>query len=154
MLLYIIDGFNLIHKVPALKNSSFVHRDLLYYLKHHRLTGSTNNKVIVVFDGCANSDVAGERMMRVVFGCERSADEVIKEYLRTVKNTSEIVVVSDDREIRSATRAAGARALHCSEFLGIKKERQPKETAGNEKEISYPLQREITEEMRKVWLKE
>lgn len=154
MLRYIIDGFNLVHKVPALKESARVHCDLIHYLAHHRFTGSANNKVIIVFDGYPKEGVTTGKSARVIFSCARSADEVIKELLNTADTPSETVVVSDDGEIRNAVRAAGARSLRCSEFLGAKKEQKSLKTGENEKEISYPLQREITEEMRRIWLKE
>ena len=40
--------------------------------------------------------------------------------------------------------------MRTADFLKIKK----KDNQEKEKEISYTLQREITEDMRKVWLKE
>ena len=51
MLTYIIDGFNLLHKIRGLKNSYTPQQDLIKYIRSNRLTGSSNNRVIIVFDG-------------------------------------------------------------------------------------------------------
>ena len=150
MLVYIIDGFNLVHRVKSLKNSTTPHRDLIRYIRTNKLTGSKNNKVIVVFDGRVNDDALREKGdFEVVFSGQISADEVIKKRLEKIKNKSETVVVSDDRQIREATKRQGARSYRIADFTKTKKKSER-----SEKEISYGLQYEITEELRRIWLKE
>ena len=56
MLQYIIDGWNLIHKIPSIKNSSTPKKDFVFYIKKHKITGSKNNKVLIVFDGKIDLD--------------------------------------------------------------------------------------------------
>lgn len=146
MLVYIIDGFNLIHKISSLKNSSSCHLDLIHYIKKNRLTGSKNNRVIIIFDGKRNEEAAGEREFEVIFSETRSADEVIKEKMRKIKNKSCVVVISDDREIRDYARTEQVRSSFLSDFIKIKNKK-----IEQEKNISYSLQREITEQLRKVW---
>ncbi|MBU2045056.1 MAG: NYN domain-containing protein [Candidatus Omnitrophica bacterium] len=153
MLVYIIDGYNLIHQVPALKKSDTPQRDLVAYIQKNRLTGSRNNKLIIVFDG--NLDLELKANCRgfcelVGSGPEQSADELIKNRVKAAKSRSEVVVVTNDREIISAIRKSGARSLPVSGFIK-KKKAEPKPEA---KDISYSLQHEITEEMRKIWLKD
>jgi predicted RNA-binding protein with PIN domain len=149
MLLYIIDGFNIVHKVPSLKNSFTPHRDLIHYIKRNRLTGSRNNKVIIVFDGRTVRDIR-ESEFEVVFSGDVSADEVIKNKVDKVRNKSEVIVVSDDREIREYVRKVRVSSVRVADFIKTKKRKFKK----NDKEISYSLQREITEELKKIWLKE
>ncbi len=149
MLVYIIDGFNLIHKIPALKNSSFPRRELIHYIRIHRLTGSRNNRVVIVFDGWANPEVSLGKEYRLVFSRERKADELITEIVRRSKPKSEIIVVSDDRQIRRTVSREGARVCGTLDFIKTK----AKLPLEKDKELSYTLQREITEEMRRVWLK-
>jgi len=149
MLAYIIDGFNLIHKIPVLKNSNNPHWGLIQFIKVNKLTGSRNNKVIVVFDGGPNSEAAGETDFEVVFSQNKSADEIIEAILKRAKNKGETIVVSDDREIRSFVKREGAKSCRTTDFIKIK----DKEKKEEDKEISYSLQNEITEEMRKIWLK-
>jgi predicted RNA-binding protein with PIN domain len=148
MLVYIIDGFNLIHKIASLKRSVSPHRDLIRYIKEKRLTGSKNNRVIIVFDGKINEDLKRVGDFEIVFSGDRSADEVIKEKIEKIRAKSEVIVVSDDREIREAVKIEGARSLPVLDF--ISRERRKKREA--DKEISYTLAREITEELRKIWL--
>lgn len=151
MLVYIIDGFNLLHKIEVLKTSINPHRDLIEYIRSNKLTGSRTNKVIIVFDGSTNWRVGREKEYEVIFSQEKSADTVIKERLREIKNISEVVVVSDDREIKDAAKRLRARVLTTGEFIK-RKTKQIDNT--QEKGISYVLQREITEELRKVWFGE
>ena len=89
MLRYIIDAFNLVHRVKSLKNSDTPHRDLIRYIRTNKLTGSKNNKVIVVFDGRINDDALREKGdFEVVFSGQISADEIIKKRVDKIKNKS------------------------------------------------------------------
>ena len=58
-------------------------------------------------------------------------------------------MVSDDRQIRDNTKKDGARSSRIADFLKTKKKPQR-----SEKDISYSVQHEITEELRRLWLKE
>lgn len=150
MLVYIIDAFNLIHKVASLKNSNTPHCDLIYYIKKNKLTGSNNNKVIIVFDGNVNLQVKREEgRFEVLFSGKESADEIIKRRISKIRNKSETIVVSDDREIKDAAKRERTRLCSISDFIKTKKKEQ-----AMEKEISYTVQKEITEELRKIWLGE
>jgi len=150
MLVYVIDGFNVIHKINQLRNSNNPHLGLIRYLQAYELTGSRNNRVIIVFDGGPNRDAIREKgSFEVFFSQDQSADDLIKVKLSQFKRTSEVVVVSDDREIRNAAKKFGARICRTADFLlKVKKQKSNKEGS---KEISYVLQHEITEELRKIW---
>ena len=157
MLLYIIDGFNLVHKVPSLKQSDDPQPQLIQYLKEHKLTGSRNNKATVVFDGWARIQIPKEPGFEVIFGCDRSADDIIKERIAKIKKTSqyplsEVIVVSDDREIRDFAKKLGAVSRGITDFLKINNSKS--RSKEDSKEISYPLQKEITDELRRIWLEE
>jgi len=146
MLVYIIDGFNLAHKIPQVKKSADIHLDLIRYIKSKKLTGSRNNKVTVVFDGRTDPEAAKEAVFKVIFSGPVSADDIIKDKVRKAKNKKQIVVVSDDREIRDFVKSQGARVCNVMDF--VKTDKRAKKEG---KEISYALQNEITEEMRKIW---
>jgi len=116
----------------------------------NKLTGSRNNKVVIVFDGSFNLAASQEKGdYELVFSQSLSADELIHKKLKSLSNKSQVLVVSDDREIRDFTKREGARSLRIHEFVKIKQSQTPEG-----KEINYSLQREITEEMRKIWLKD
>ena len=85
MLLYIIDGFNLVHKIPSVVRSDIPQLELILYIKKHKLTGSHNNKVIVVFDGAFQIEAKREAEFEVIFSGERSADELIKARIDILK---------------------------------------------------------------------
>jgi predicted RNA-binding protein with PIN domain len=154
MLLYIIDGFNLVHKIPSVKKSNIPQLELIHYIKNHKLTGSRNNKVVVVFDGSLQIEAKREAEFEVVFSGGRSADDLIKARIDKIKSSkyplSELIVVSDDREIRDYAKKQGVVSERAVDFI------KPANTAVSEdsKDISYPLQKEITDELRKIWLKE
>ncbi len=119
---YIIDGYNVIrHPEFPLSRS----KDpapcavLLKQIKLRRLCGSPKNRIIIVLDGyapgeegCARNDIA-----QIIFSGDETADERIKKILEKPGNPADIVVVSDDREIRFFARASGARVLGVEEFI-------------------------------------
>ena len=149
MLVYIIDGFNLIYRVTSLKNSSAPHWALINYIRENKSTGSGNNKTIIVFDGKPNLEAIQQRgRFEIFFSGESTADSLIKKRLSRMKNKKEVVVVSDDREVRDDAKAQGARICRIADFIKVKEKQKERE-----KEISPALAREITEEMKKIWLK-
>jgi len=150
MLVYIIDGFNLIHKVPKLKNSSFPQKALVDYIRLNKLTGSRNNQVVIVFDGYMPAGItAKEAGFKILFSAAKSADELIKSKVASTRQKSEVVVVSDDRQIKDFIKLQGARSLGTLDFIKKKPKKMPVE---GDKDISYSLQYEITEDLRKSLL--
>lgn len=153
MLLYIIDGFNLVHKIPTVKKSNEPRRDLINYILNNKLTGSLNNKVIVAFDGYPpdNFSWQGQGNLKVVFSGELSADAVIMRRLQNMPNKPEVVVVSDDREIRDAAKLAGAKICRTGDFIH-RANNSKLSSNSEEKSINRALEKEITDELRKHWL--
>jgi len=164
---FIIDGFNVVHKIPALAHSQEPHIALINYIKHKKLSGSNRNKVMIVFDGSINNDAAKEREFAIRFSLERSADDLIKAQVQTAAHKAQVVVVSDDREIRDFSKLSGAGIMSVAEFAHTSKpldqtagarsqagKRVSRPQLSENKEISYTTQREITEELKKIWLKE
>jgi predicted RNA-binding protein with PIN domain len=148
MLTYLIDAFNVIHKVSQLTNSSVPRSDFVNYIRKNNLTGSANNKVIIVFDGYPPVSDQPFGQYDVVFSCDATADDIIKKKAGNYKNKKELVVVTDDRAIRDHVRQLGAGLLSAADFLN--KAKKPGKSSGREA-ISDSLQREITEAMRKIW---
>lgn len=144
MLVYIIDGFNLIHKVSQLKISPQPHLDLIQYIRKNKFTGSRVNRVIIVFDGGISWPAKQEKEFEIIFGCGRSADDIIKQKVSSIKNKSQVLVVSDDYEIRRDIKAQGARSLPIADFV----KRKIKTQDLQDEQISYSLQKEITDELR------
>jgi len=156
MLWYIIDGWNLIYKVPSIKNSAYPKREFVAFIKRERITGSKNNKVTIVFDGRIDVDfIRAESTFEIMFSGEGSADDIICKKASLFKNKTLIRVVTDDREIISQVKLMGAGVMKASEFLDKAKTRKNNiKTKDTDKKISYADQQSINNDMRKIWLKD
>lgn len=148
MLVYIIDAFNVIHKIATLRNSNNPHDNFIHYVNNNTLTGSSKNKTIIIFDGQFHP-TANNYGYKIMFSNERSADELIKEELARLNHKSEVIVVSDDNEVRRNAKINNARAVSVNDFT-----KKTKTIRVDTKEISYAAQKEITDELRKIWLNE
>lgn len=124
---------------------------LIHFLESSRPQGSFKNKVTVVFDGQAG--IIGRTAsspIAVIFSKGGSADDKIRALVGQTANKKNMVVVTDDRELRYAVRALGAKVEGVQEFLSKKKPQKPTEQA---KYISKNLESKITSELEEVWLK-
>jgi len=103
----------------------------------------------------------------VLFSSGESADEHIKRIVSESPAPKRIVVVTDDKEIRSFVRCLGASVFRVEEFLGkmpgVSRKKRPAWPAGRpdpkrepspleSKHISKTVEYQITSEMRKIWL--
>lgn len=152
MLRYYIDGYNLLHRIPELDDSPSPQGELVRFIKKHRLTGSHNNSVVIVFDGHEPPGMPAERSYSIVFSEGRSADDVIKERVAKTKNRSQVVVVSDDREIRDCARGDGATVCRIDEFLSRASGSSHKDDEDS-KDLAPSSMMDITDELKKIWLK-
>ncbi len=149
MLQFIIDGYNLVHKIAKIKESASPCHQLLSFVYKNKLTGSTRNEVWVVFDGRKPPYDILDFQYKVVFSNEGSADDLIIEKVKKAKNKKQVLIVTDDRELGYKVKLLGARVCRVDKFISKKEKPQRKES---EKEINYSDRRQITEEMRRVWL--
>ena len=149
---YLIDGFNLFHKIRVLEDSTTPRSDLVQYIRRNKLTGSHNNRVTIVFDGFETAELQVDPEYRIVFSEKRTADDVIKEIIRGVRHKRDVVVVSDDNEIRNAAREEGAQVRGTQEFLESKKSRRPKgRHEDDDRKLSPSQMMDITDEFKKIW---
>jgi predicted RNA-binding protein with PIN domain len=165
---YIIDGYNIINH-PSFSNLHKKIKDsrfaLLEFIKHKRLCGSSKNSITVVFDGypkytAEKTDTAG---INVIFSRQDSADERIKRMVENSGDFKNIVVVSDDKEIRFFVKSVGAKAKGVEEFVNpanlaqarIKRKGRLKDEGDIVGlELTFSQRHKINEELRKIWLKE
>lgn len=159
---FVIDGYNLIKQTSVLNkiNLEDSREALIRFLKISRPQG--NNPVTVVFDGIEGGfycrDISG---IEVIFSSHQSADDKIKRMVERSPNPKNMVVVTNDREIRSFAQAHLSQIKKVEEFLA---KVNPLDTtrarhAGvrpyeDNKILSPQKASEITEEMKKVWLKQ
>lgn len=154
MLQYILDAFNLTRSgaVGRLADSNDEHRDLIYFISEKHLTGSTRNRVTIIFDGHQPAGFRNPQpRFQIRFSNNLTADEVIRKLVAGHKQPGNLIVVSDDREIRDCVGALGARTVGSREFLTGGR-RMP--AGGGDKKLDPGLGREITDELSRYWLDE
>jgi len=119
----------------------------------------------VVFDGYPNlsSRNLDEFDINVIFSRKETADARIKQIVQTQGNPRNVVVVSDDKEIKFFIKSAGARSMGVEEFIqpaskqagriGSKKKLQDEERDLIKTELSYTQMDKINQELKAIWLK-
>lgn len=150
---YLIDGFNLYHQIRVLEDSKTPRSDLVQYIRRNKLTGSKNNRVTIVFDGYETAELHVDPEYHIIFSDSRTADDVIKEIIRGVRHKRDVVVVSDDNEIRNAAREEGAQVWGTQQFLTSKKSRRSKGEEEDDRGLSPSQMMDITDEFKKIWNK-
>jgi len=120
------------------------------------LTGSPKNKVIVVFDGYPDAEEAAgvntNTAVGIIFSREMTADERIRRMVEHAGNRKNIVVVSDDKEIRFFVRASGAKPLCVKDFVVDRKNSRKKEEDLWDAKLGFAQMHKINEELRQIWL--
>ncbi len=116
---YLIDGHNLIPKIPGLSLSAEDDEMRLVQMLQ-RFAARRNTRVEVYFDRAAPGD-AGRRafgaVQAVFIPRDRTADQAIAGRLRALgKTAANWTVVSSDREVQQAARWARARVVPSEAF--------------------------------------
>ena len=161
---FLIDGYNIIQQIPLLAQKALEdgRQGLINLIEDYRPQGSLNNSVTIIFDGKAGmyGDIHQSGFVKVIFAIGESADDKIIQLVSESKNSKQVVVVTDDRDIQYHIRALGAKVLKVKEFIG--KVRPFKESVGRKniqgtrkdstKLIPKTLEHEITSEFERIWL--
>jgi predicted RNA-binding protein with PIN domain len=161
----LIDGYNVIRKIPCLAASSLeAEREaLVRFIEERRPQGSSRNSVTVVFDG--SEDVCGWPAMggtvRVLFSRGESADDLIKRLIEQDAGVKEAVLVSDDMELVRFARHSGAQAWSVAMFAARGRKNapgaRPAVRPGGErpegKVISGALESRVNRELEALWLR-
>ncbi len=157
---YIIDAYNLINHPqfnPPSRGSPGVQASLVEFIRMNKLTGSRQNKVILVFDGYpkAGQEIPEEPGMLCLFSGLIEADEKIKRLVEESDSPQNIIVVSDDRQVQSGARILRAQTCGVKEFICGKKNKGKAALGGedeDEEKISYSKMQNINAELKKRWL--
>ncbi|MDD5129915.1 MAG: NYN domain-containing protein [Candidatus Omnitrophica bacterium] len=158
---YVIDACNLINHPafkPAGKSTTSIQHTLADFIKLNRLSGSKNNKVVLVFDGYPPraEEAPFEDNLYCLFSRAKEADELIKEMVERSASPKNIVVVSDDKEVRLVSRLLHAQVCGVEEFIcGRKNNKRASAVspAAEDFKLSYAKMQKIDEEMKKRWLR-
>jgi predicted RNA-binding protein with PIN domain len=156
---YILDGYNII------KNSSFKRikklKDqrvaLLMMLKEKKSYLGKKSKITVVFDGKKdNFDISyrKDEDIEIVFTHNESADDWIKDKVKSLKDVKDTVVVSDDKEIIFFVKSYVKSYMGVEEFMEKFSPSKAKPDDFIKPELSYKEILEINEELKRIWIKE
>lgn len=116
MQLYIIDGNNLIGKIPSLKNFSDKQsaRERLALMIERYFYGKKLN-VSLHFDGFEIEPIKISGI-KIKYSLSRPADELIKKEIENLNTGKSTTVVSSDLEIISFAKVCGCRIIKSEEF--------------------------------------
>lgn len=152
MLHYLIDGYNVIRQMSFLSGKTLrgEREGLIRFIEQKKPQGK--NEITIIFDGQkgVSSPPLPNNEIKVIFTKNISADEKIKKMVEK-RDAKQMVVVSDDKDIKFYVRSLGAKVLSVKEFIekGLPKK---KRISPQEKKLP-PQTREITEELERLWLK-
>jgi len=112
---YWFDGNNLIgQSAAAARADSQARRAFLSTLHSYHRSGG--GKFLVYFDGDDAERSASPPGVSVRYSAPVSADEAMLQRLREIGNPSEVIVVTNDRDLRARCRQQGAAVLTWQEF--------------------------------------
>lgn len=155
---YIIDGLNVIktsfikkyETISIEKGKEFLIDILERYKGKHPSIDFT-----IVFDGFASQiKFSTQRRIKIIYSCDITADEKIREMLENKRNKNQIFVVSDDVQIREFTKILGANPLKVMEFLELVypiERKDKREKILKEKEIDYSIKVKIEKELENFY---
>lgn len=165
---YILDGYNIVHQMPVDLESEIdvQRRQLVSFIETKRPLGSPQNKVTIIFDGgpgLSGRIRTSNPNLSVLFSGESTADDWIKQMVEDSSNKKQVIVVTDDREIKYAVGASGSKAISVKKFLSMgklsasseRRSRTSKVRSGTSPSKSIPagVEAQINEELKKIWLK-
>ena len=161
---YLLDGNNIIHQIPklALKKFEDQRRAFVQWIEIRRPQGSLKNRVTVIFDGRPGRDGSIQSsIVEVKFSGDDSADNVIRHFVEESAGKKNIIVVTNDRDIKYSVRKEGAAVWSVEEFMAklesSTKTREERRVTGSPsagKAITKVMEHEINVEFEKIWLKE
>ncbi len=112
---YWLDGNNLIGQSTAVaKADSHARREFLSALTSYHRSGG--GRFLVYFDGDDSDRSASPPGVSIRYSAPLSTDDVILQRLREMRNASEIIVVTNDRQLMTRCRNEGASVLTWSNF--------------------------------------
>ncbi len=119
MIHYIIDGNNLIGKIPSLRKLEDKQsaREKLSLMLQRYFSGR-KVKVSLHFDGYENEPIKAAGIV-IRYSLNRSADDLIRKEIENMKNIKSTYVVSSDAEVLSYARLCGCKVIKSEEFYDM-----------------------------------
>jgi predicted RNA-binding protein with PIN domain len=118
MVHYIIDGNNVIGKVPELfklqKSDKQRSREQLVYLLQRYFHNKKIN-LTLHFDGFANIPLPLSKG-KIIYSENKTADSLIKENIERIKNRKNIILVTSDNELKNFGKACSCTIVSSKDF--------------------------------------
>ncbi len=119
MLNYIIDGNNLIGKIPTLmslqnKDKQSSREKLVYMLDRFFITKKAN--VALHFDGHPNVKINSSKM-KIIYSENFTADEKIKKQISQSKSPRSIIVITSDSNLAQFAKVCSTSVIPSEEFI-------------------------------------
>ena len=118
MVHYIIDGNNVIGKIPELfklqKSDKQRSREQLVYLLQRYFHNKKIN-LTLHFDGFANIPLPLSKG-KIIYSENKTADSLIKENIERIKNRKNIILVTSDNELKNFGKACGCTIVSSKDF--------------------------------------
>ncbi len=140
MINYLIDGNNLIWKIPELAKlqkdelTRFAAREKLIHRLERHFAGKKIS-VTVFFDGAPHGNFGGG--IKTKYSYEKEADDLIRAAIEKLKTKHTTTVVSSDRKVFDYAKINGCKAMTSEEFSRLLEIEQTKR---NNEEIPEELQ--------------
>ncbi len=118
MLTYLIDGNNLIGKIPQIfrlqkKNKQTSREKLGNIISRYFYQKKTN--VIIYFDGFENNKI-NVHGLKIYYSQKKSADDLIKEHIADSRSAKKIVLVTSDSNLAQFARKCSGKIISSEEF--------------------------------------
>lgn len=129
---------------------------LVEFIKKNSPQGSKHNKVVIVFDSKIDllNSSAKDAKIEIIFTKNQSADDKIKNLVRLSKNPKEIVVVTNDKDIKFFVRSYSAKVIAINEFIKKDTAKNTQNTSTAQKSgLTYTQIDKINQELKEIWLK-
>ena len=138
---YLIDGHNLIAHLPDI-NLEDPHDEVKLVYKLRGFSARTGKKITVVFDGGIPGGVSkslSTTRISVKFASSNrsTADQILKNTLRSTKNPHDVILVTSDNEISAVASSRKIKTLAAREFIQLL--RPPDDMLTSEKEDNPTL---------------
>jgi predicted RNA-binding protein with PIN domain len=161
MEILILDGYNVIHKIPKLeKHLNISYEDarmvLINFIKIWKYEHKFNDKIYIVFDGedgfIKQSETFYNNIICIFTKTGEEADDYIVSMVRDTKNSKIITVISNDGKLKGRCSNQGASTEEPSFLL------QPPKSYNNrlrnpqtKEEISNAKKKEINKLLKEKW---
>ena len=158
---YLLDGYNIIKQTPSFNRGTLEEQRLalIQWISRTSPQGSVKNGITIVFDG--KQEFFGSHSsssVQVLFSKGQSADDLIKKIVEQYPLKKNLVIVSNDKDIKLYVRALGASVLSVKEFtMSVEKKSRPlsndqkSEQASANKYVSLTDQAKINKELKGIW---